>query len=197
MGAGTHHWVLSGGIGSGKSEVRRILTRRGVDTIDADSIGHSVIQPDGPAFADVASRWPHVVEGGEIDRGALAAIVFNHSDELAALESMTHPHIFEQINERVEGAVAPVVVEIPLIDHGLRGGWRRMVVDCRDEARAERIGSRGMSDADVRARMAAQPPRSAWLAIADLAIPNHGSLEELERTVAMLFDSGVFTPHRA
>lgn len=141
-------WVLSGGLASGKTLVRRLLEESGVDTIDADSMGHLVLQSDGPAFAGVVERWPHVVKDGEIDRRSLADVVFSDPGELDTLESMTHPHIFDLIRARVEHIEAPVVVEVPLLSHGLGEEWNRIVVDCRDEIRLRRAISRGMDETD-------------------------------------------------
>ena len=186
MSSEQHRWILSGGLASGKSKVREHLADAGIVTIDSDSIGHLVLHPDGPAFAEVAERWPHVVRDGEIDRPSLALVVFNEPGELAALEGITHPHIFEVIKDRVDEVEGTVVVEIPLLSHGLGDEWHRIVVDCRDDVRLVRAMERGMSEDDARARMKAQPSRGEWLAVADLVIPNHGSLEELEAMVRPL-----------
>src|SRR3970282_522802 len=150
-----------------------------VATIDADAIGHVVLAPDGPASAEVASRWPEVLVDGEIDRSALAALVFEDPGELASLESITHPYIFDTIRARVQDIAGPVVVEIPLFYHRLGDDWRRMVVDCDDQTRMHRLLDRGMPEDDVRARMEPQPSRVDWLPAADLVIPNHGSLSAL------------------
>ena len=179
-------WVLSGGIGSGKSEVRTLLEKSGVATIDADGIGHLVLASDGPASAEVASRWPRVVVDGEIDRAALASIVFEDPGELASLESITHPYIFDTIRARVQDIAGPVVVEIPLFYHRLGDDWRWIVVDCDDQTRLHRLLDRGMTEDDIRARMKTQPSRADWLAAADLVIPNHGSLNGLVGTVALV-----------
>jgi dephospho-CoA kinase len=176
-------WVLSGGLASGKTHVRRVLGDHGIYTIDADAIGHEVLSSDGPAFAQVARRWPQVMESGEVNRGALAAIVFADPGELAALEAITHPHIFGKVGAQVEEVDEPVVVEVPVLGHSLGAEWRRIVVDCRDEVRLERAIGRGMSEEDAAARVAAQPSRSEWLAAADAVIPNHGDFEELATTV--------------
>jgi dephospho-CoA kinase len=181
-----HRWVLSGGLAAGKSKVRAFLEAGGVITVDSDRVGHLMLESEGPAFGEVAARWPHVVRDGEIDRHSLASVVFNDPGELAALESITHPHIFDTIRAQVEEVEGPVVVEVPLIGHGLGDTWRRIVVDCRDEIRLARAVERGMSEEDARSRMAAQPSRAEWLAVADLVVPNHGSLEELETAVNLL-----------
>ena len=175
--------MLSGGIGSGKSEVRRVLSELGVRTIDADSVGHTVLEPEGAAFEGVGSRWPEVVIDGRIDRRALGAIVFGDQTALRELEEKTHPAIFGKIMTDVEGFQEAVVVEIPVLRHRLEGEWRRIVVDAPVEVRVSRAIGGGLSEEEVSARMASQPSRSEWLAAADLVIPNQGSLEELEGAV--------------
>lgn len=180
------HWILSGGLASGKSHVRRLLDDAGMFTVDADRVGHEVLEPDGSAFVAVSARWPHVVSEGRIDRARLAAIVFTDQDELGELESITHPLIFDTIRARMEGYEGVVIVEMPLRGNGLGDGWSRIVVDSRDEVRLARAVARGMGEADARARMEAQPSRGEWLAEADLVVPNHGSVEDLEDTVSRL-----------
>lgn len=179
MSARQRRWLLTGGIGSGKSEVGRILQNLGVHTIDADAVGHLVLE--GPALAPVAERWPDVIKEDTVDRTALARIVFSNLAELRELEAITHPLIFGSIEAELEGFADAVVVEMPLIT-GLEG-WRRMVVDARDEVRLERAVRREMTHEDVEARIASQPSRSEWLALADLVIPNQGSISDLESTV--------------
>lgn len=182
MTSGNRRWLISGGLGSGKSEVRRLLERSGLRTIDADSVGHSVLVED--ARDAVSGRWPQAISNGEVDRTALAAVVFDDPGELAALEAITHPLIFGRIEAELEGFEAVAVVEVPLIDTSL--GWPRMVVDAPDEVRLQRAVARGMTQDDAERRMKSQPARAEWLASADLVIPNHGTLVELEDTVAIL-----------
>jgi dephospho-CoA kinase len=186
VSAQQRRWVLSGGLASGKSQVRRFLDAHGVHTIDADVIGHEVLESDGPAFSEVERRWPQVVQAGEVIRSSLAAVVFGDPAELAALEAITHPHIFGRITAQVEEVDGLVVVEVPVLSHSLGADWRRIVVDCRDQIRLARAIERGMSPDDARARIAAQPTRGEWLAAADAVIPNHGALNQLEQAVGRL-----------
>jgi dephospho-CoA kinase len=86
------------------------------------------------------------------------------------------------IRAELEDFDGTAVVEVPILETGLL--WPRMVVDAPDGLRFERALERGMDTEDLRARMASQPSRAQWLASADLVIPNHGSFEELEETVA-------------
>jgi dephospho-CoA kinase len=179
-------WLLSGGIGSGKSEVGRLLAATGIRVVDADRMGHRVLEPAGEAFGAVAERWPDVLRDGVIDRGRLAGIVFADPGQLRELESLTHPYIFGMIRDELEGFDGLAVVEVPIIETGLL--WPRMVVDAPDEIRFERALERGMDTEDLRARMASQPNRAQWLASADLVIPNDGTVEELTETVAGVVD---------
>jgi dephospho-CoA kinase len=187
MNQGPRRWLLGGGIGSGKTRVRELLAARGVNTIDSDSIGHEVIAPGGAAFDRVSQRWPETLSNGGIDRQKLAAIVFSDPTELSALEAITHPLIFEELSTRSAGVAGPVVVEIPVIRE-VAEDWRRLVVDADDEVRYERLLQRGMAPEDIRNRMASQPSRGDWLAVADLVIPNHGDEEELAELVDQLVE---------
>lgn len=179
--------MLTGPIGSGKSAVRKMLEDLGCVAIDSDSIGHSVLLPDGAAFDDVADRWPGVVADGAIDRRKLAEIVFSDPRELAELEAITHPAIAEEIARRVEQLDDfDVVVEIPLLDRIVPHGqpWHRLVVIADEDVRLERAIRRGMDRDDVQRRIRAQPAPSDWVAAADSVIVNDGDVDRLERAVA-------------
>lgn len=180
------NWLLSGGIGSGKSSVRRALEAHGVTTIDADSVGHEVLAVGGEATDDIADAWPSVVVKGVIDRSRLGKIAFSDSEALHRLESITHPYIFRRISQRVEQLDVPVVVEVPLLIQPFESPWRRIVVDADDETRLDRAVARGLDEGNVRKRMAAQPTRGEWLAAADLVIPNHGTLEDLDLATSQI-----------
>jgi dephospho-CoA kinase len=180
------NWLLSGGIGSGKSVVRKVFEEHGLSTIDADSVGHEVLQPGGSGVAAVSAAWPEVVVDGEVDRKRLGAIVFADPAALAKLEGITHPGIFSLIETRLSSLIRPVVVEIPLLVQPFPGMWRRIVVDAPDDMRVERAVAKGLGREQVLLRMASQPSRRQWLAAADLVVPNNGSIEDLEVAAAGL-----------
>lgn len=175
--------ILTGGIGAGKSYVARQLSLRGWDLIEADRIGHDIL--DGAAYGSVAARWPEVVDGGSVDRSLLAGIVFSDPSALHELEEMTHPLIRAEILRRADVAVGRVAVEIPLLRDWFEG-WPVVVVMAPRKVRIERLRRRGMEDDDIERRIAAQPDDSEWRAAADFVIDNDGrplgaQLEELER----------------
>jgi dephospho-CoA kinase len=173
-------FILTGGIGSGKTAAGLVFERLGADVISADEAGHVVLAPGGEAATAVSERWPHVVVDGAIDRGALAAIVFADSGELAALEAMTHPAIARRLGDAVAVASAEVVMIETPIGTIFGAGWPRIVVDAPDDLRLSRLGLRGMIEADALARMAHQPSRGEWLAMADLVVDNSGTVDDLE-----------------
>jgi dephospho-CoA kinase len=175
--------VLCGPIGSGKTTVGRLLAVRGATVIEADRLGHGVLEPNGEAFDDVGARWPGVVVDGRIDRGALAAIVFADRSQLTELEAMTHPHIGRRIADAAKTAGPVVVVELPLTSDIVGNGWRRLVVNAPEDLRAMRAIARGMTPDDVQRRIAVQPSEAEWRAVADWVIVNDGDLATLERRV--------------
>lgn len=177
-----------GGIGSGKSTVGRMLSERGVLVIDADHIGHELLEPGGDAFDPVVRRWPDVVSDGRIARARLAAIVFSDRGRLRELESMTHPLIKRRVEALVDAAEnRDVVVEVPLVDGLMGEGWTRIVVVANKPVRIARAVSRGMDRSDVMRRMDAQPGRETWLADADYVIVNDGTPSELAAAVDSLW----------
>lgn len=184
----TTTWVLTGAIGTGKSTVGSMLAARGARVIDADRIGHAVIDPSGPGFASVADRWPEVVVDGKIDRRALGAIVFADRSELAVLESITHPLIVARLRELVDGsnsAVAVVEVSVPHLPIDPR--WGRIVVLASEDVRRQRLVMRGLDLEEIDQRMAAQPAPEEWVQEGDLVVDNDGDLEALERQVDTLW----------
>ena len=172
--------VIGGGIGSGKSQAGRLLAGRGFAVLDADRVGHSILEGGHPVARRVAERWPEAVTGGAIDRRALGRIVFRDRDQLAELEAITHPAIRQgiaawarQVGDR------PLALEIPILAELVGGDWIWVIVEASLELRKERLRERGMSDGEIAARVAAQPSREEWLEAADYVIDNEGTQEHL------------------
>lgn len=180
--------VIGGGIGSGKSLVSRMLAELGAQVIEADRVGHRVLERGGAAFAAVAARWPSAVVDGRLDRSRLAAIVFDSPAELNALEQLTHPAIKAEIGAIAAAANGPVAVEIPVIADLVEGTWLRVFVDAPDVARFARAVDRGSERHDVERRMAAQPSRAEWIRWADRVIPNDGDIPALRERVEEMWN---------
>lgn len=176
--------VVTGGIGSGKSLVCSILSALGTAVIDADSLGHAVLQPEGEAFAQVAARWPRAVSGGRIDRSELGRIVFSGADQLTELMAMTHPHIRARLFQEVDRHPdRPVAVEVSAPSDLVMPDWPVLVVDAEPRTIRTRLLERGMSEGDIRRRLASQRSRSEWLEMADLVITNRSGRDELAEEV--------------
>lgn len=191
-------WVVTGGIGSGKSTIRQTLDELGALTIDADRVGHTVLEPQGRAFDQVATNWPSVVVDGRIDRARLAAIVFSDPAELRRLEAISHPAISSAIAEQIAAAAEDevIVVEVSVPKDLLEVGWLRTIVaDLPDDERVDRLVERGMDPAEVERRMAAQPSRDGWRARGRWIIPTSGSRGAVELRVRKLFQN-VIRPGR-
>ena len=180
---------LTGGIGSGKSTVSRLLSARGAVIVDADVVARRVVEPGGPAYQGVVDRFgPGILAAdGTIDRRALAAIVFADPEARADLEAITHPAVGVLINEQLAaeaGTDHVVVLDVPLLVESGRTGTPVIVVDCPPETAIRRlVEQRAMDEADARRRGAAQVSREERLAHADLVIDNSGSPEALEHQV--------------
>jgi dephospho-CoA kinase len=186
---------LTGGIGSGKSEVSRRLAAHGAVIIDADVAARAVVAPGTPGLERIAEAFGAGVLGpdGALDRERLGAIVFRDPDSRDTLNAIVHPLVGEWMRAAERAAVAAsdgdviIVHDVPLLAENRRVGDFDLVVvvDVPPEAQLERLVSqRGMSPDQARARMAAQASRPHRLAVADLVIDNSGSLADLDHRVA-------------
>ncbi|MTE18565.1 dephospho-CoA kinase [Streptomyces sp. TRM43335] len=182
---------LTGGIGSGKSEVARLLGEHGAVIIDADRIAREVVEPGTEGHAAVVAEFGEEVlaPDGTLDRSRLGAIVFGDSERREALNAIVHPLVGARSAELRQAADedAIVVHDVPLlVENGLAPLYDLViVVDAPTETRLDRlVRLRGMAEADARSRMAAQATRERRLAAADIVVDNGGSLEELRERVA-------------
>jgi dephospho-CoA kinase len=197
---------LTGGIGSGKSEVSRRLADRGAAIVDADVAARKVVEPGTRGLGQIAAVFgPEVLQpNGHLDRERLGQIVFAQPDLRAKLNAIVHPLVHERMHQMEQEAIAAagtsgpaaiVVHDVPLLaENGLARGFDAViVVDAPEDQQAQRlITARGMTPGHARDRMAAQASREQRLAIADIVIDNSGSLEDLDHRVdevwAMLRD---------
>ncbi|MFL6137892.1 MAG: dephospho-CoA kinase [Frankiaceae bacterium] len=188
---------LTGGIGSGKSEVARLLAGHGAVVVDSDRLARQAVEPGSRGLAEVAAAFGTGVlaADGSLDRSALAAVVFADPAERARLEAIVHPRVRALAAEAFAAAAAAapdaiVVNDVPLlVEAGLAGAYDVVVVVAADPAVQLRrlVEGRGMSEADARARIAAQATPEQRLAVADLVIGNDGSLADLAERVAAVW----------
>jgi dephospho-CoA kinase len=181
--------VLTGGIGSGKSAVGRLLAEWGALVVDADQLAREVVSPGSDGLAAVVAEFGREVlaEDGALDRARLAELVFDEPVRLASLEAIVHPRVEVLAAERLRGGRPGqlVVYEVPLPDR--LAGAPVVVVDAPTEVRRQRLRERGLSAAQVAARMARQPAREEWLARADFVVDNGAGWPELTDRVADLW----------
>jgi dephospho-CoA kinase len=182
---------LTGGIGTGKSTVARMLEKRGAVVFDADVLARQAVAPGTPGFEEVVERFgPNVLApGGGLDREALASIVFSDPAARSDLEGIVHPEVrrmFAEGCEEYRDSDRVVVFSAPLlVETGMHTAFDLLIVVSAPVAtQIERLmRGRGMAERDVQARIAAQLPLEAKAEVADVLVDNEGTLEDLEGQV--------------
>lgn len=179
--------ALTGGIAAGKSEALKAFARHGAAVASSDDVVHRLYEDDEGLKAALRARWDdRVFADGEVDRAAVAAIVFSDPGELEWLEAELHPRVrsvldawIEELRARPEPP-AVAVVEIPLLFE--TGGQERfdkvVVVTAPAEVRATR---RQAAFAEREARLV---PEEVKLQHADFVFVNDGTLETLDAFAA-------------
>lgn len=186
---------LTGGIGSGKSEVTSRLRELGAVVIDSDVLAREVVRAGTPGFEQVVAQFGADVLGpdGELDRARLGRVVFADPDLRRALEGIVHPLVRARVSEITSAAAedAVVVNDVPLlVESGLQDSYDVVVVvDAPPEIQRDRlVRIRGMSAEDADARVAAQVSRAERLAAADAVVRNDGDLDALDARVTALWE---------
>jgi dephospho-CoA kinase len=187
---------LTGGIGSGKSTVARLLEKRGAVVFDADLLAREAVEPGTPGHTAVIERFGADVlaPGGELDREALASIVFADPSARRDLEEIVHPEVrrlFAEGSEAYRDTDRVVVFSAPLlVETGMHTAFEILVVvSATVGTQIERLmRQRGMSEPSIRARIDAQAPLEDKAAAADFLVDNEGSLDELESQVERLWN---------
>jgi dephospho-CoA kinase len=180
---------LTGGIGSGKSTVARLLAGRGAHLVDADLLAREVVEPGTPGLAAVVDAFGGGVlsEDGALDRAALAALVFADPGARARLDGIVHPLVRARARELVSALPedAVVVQDIPLlVETGQAASFDLvLVVEADLDVRVARLVRRGLAEADARARIAAQASDEQRRAVADVVLDNSGTPEALAEQV--------------
>ena len=184
---------LSGGIGSGKSTVAKILTDLGAVVIDADVIAREALEPGQIGYENTILTFGEIVltESGSIDRKKLAELVFQNPEQLAKLEAIIHPAVIDRVTQIRESlpATSTVVYDTPLMfEKQLQSQFDKVLVVSADtELRRSRLLDRGLELKDINARMANQASDEQRETIADFVIQNNGSLAQLHEQVAKVW----------
>jgi dephospho-CoA kinase len=187
---------LTGGIASGKSTVSRMFSDLGAVIIDSDLIAREVVEPGTDGLEEVVAAFGEEIltEDGALDRPKVGAIVFADPEKRKVLEAIIHPRVFLRAIEIDEaaGEHAVIVNDIPLLAETNQADRfdAVVVVDVPTELQVERmVRDRGMSTDEAESRIAAQATREQRLAIATYVIENTGTLDDLEKRVADVYDA--------
>ena len=183
---------LTGGIGSGKSTVARMLADRGAVVVDADLIAREIVERPEVLAALAEKFGPEILAAdGTLDRAALAERAFATDELRKELEAITHPPIGEEFLRRVAAAPADgiVVHDVPLLVESTRGYQYGgvIVVVAPKEVRLGRLEERGVPRADAERRMALQATDEERAAVATWILDNSGAVEDLERQIEAIW----------
>lgn len=183
---------LTGGIAAGKSEASRRFIELGLPVIDADRVGHQVLEPGGEAEQGVIEEFGEgILTGGRIDREKLGAIVFGDSAALKKLNQLVHPAVGRAIASRTakfaeEGHDAIIIEAALHAENGKVGDHldALIVVDCPRAERIRRlIADRSMTKDEAIRRIESQTPPEVKLSLARWVILNSGDIDELRDEV--------------
>lgn len=180
---------VTGNIACGKSLVLGLLHELGAETIDADRLYHSLIEPEMPLWSALRARYGDeiIAPNGEIDRRALGGIVFADPAALADLDRITHPAVIAAVNEQIAHSQADVVAvdAVKLVQSGMAERCDRVwLVECEPDYQLTRLMARNrLAEDDARRRIAAQPDLDPVRKRADLVIDNSGDIAETRRQV--------------
>jgi dephospho-CoA kinase len=197
VGRGLKVLGLTGGIGSGKSTVAKLIAELGVPVLDADVLAREVVEPGQPALAEVAAAWPAAIgPDGKVARKKLADIVFADPAQRLRLEAIMHPRIQALSDERFaalakKGHALAFYEASLLVESGRYKDFDGLVVvTASPESQLERVLARGdLSEADAQARIDAQLPLLAKVRVATHLVDNDGDLEGTKEQVGRLVAS--------
>jgi dephospho-CoA kinase len=188
---------LTGGIGSGKSEIAGFLKELGAGVIDADKVGHEIFNRGTPCWQKMVETFGKEIcdSEGNIDRKILARIVFKDQEAMVKLNQITHPMILDEINVRLkklkELGYKVAIVEAALL---IEAGWAPYMDQVwlslsPKDLTLRRLLNRGLKEDEAKARIAAQIPGETKINQATVVINNNGSLIDLKDRVIELWNS--------
>ena len=191
---------LTGGIGTGKSEVTRLLLNLGAFVINADQVGHEAYTPHSPAWQEVVKAFGEGIlqESGEIDRRKLGGMVFADPELLAILNGIMHPRMASIVREKLAG-LEDKDVEVAVVEAAVlfEAGWDSLVdevwtTESPEDSVVARLEQRnGFAPEEIRKRIASQMSSEERSRRASVVISNSGQLADLERHVNEVWESRV------
>lgn len=188
---------LTGGIGTGKSTVARMLREEGIAVVDADRIAREVAAPGTPAYVEIVRRFGKeiLLPDGGIDRRRLGGIVFSDPDRRAALESITHPAIAREIAAALgrlesEGRELAVVEAALIFEAGRKGRFEKVIaVRCDRDQQVRRLMDRDkITKEEAMERIAAQMDPEEKARASEIVIANSGDLDATRAQVRALVE---------
>ena len=185
--------ALTGGIGSGKTAVGEILANFGAIVIDSDQLARQVVERGTPGFDQIVAQFgDEILKNGDLDRIALASLIFTDPKKRFELEQITHPLIRQEFAKIIKSLPedAIVVNQIPLLvesKHDYKFDYI-VTVSTSEEIRVARLLKRGLTKDQITKRIQAQATDSEREVIADLIIKNEKSKEELFTQVEKLWE---------
>ena len=188
--------ALTGGIGAGKSTVAQFFSELGASVVDADHLARIAIERGSEGFDEVVARFGEtILANGDINRKALAEIVFSDPSAKSDLEGIIHPRVQKLFSQALidNDPATNLIYEIPLlVETDAASKFDFIVtVEADEELRIERLLARGMFISDIKARLANQVPSEARRAIADAVIVNDGDEDHLLRQVENLWEGPI------
>lgn len=180
---------LTGGIGSGKSEVSRRFTAKGITVIDADIVAREVVVPDSPGLLEIVRHFgPDILlQDGTLNRAALRELIFTHPHEKSWLESLLHPLINLSIRDQLNRAQSDyAILASPLLFETKQSELvaRVLVIDAPESIQVSRACLRdGVKEEQIRKIIANQISRNERCNLANDIIQNHGDLSSLDEQI--------------
>lgn len=181
-------YAISGGIGSGKSSVCKILSTLGYEVLDADKIAHQVLEKQSKKVIEVFGEGI-VKEGEGINRRALGEIVFKDKDKLEQLQNILNPHIYQELFsqcQRLEGERKPYFVEIALLfeQREVLNFKHKILITAPKDIILQRVQERDkLSESQVLQRIASQLPNEEKIPYASEVMENDCDLASLRAKI--------------
>jgi dephospho-CoA kinase len=186
---------LTGGMGSGKSTVLKLLAGSGAETVSADLLAREAVAPGSEGLAEVIEVFgkEFIAPDGTLDRRAMARLIFSDQGTRRTLEGIIHPLVLREEEAVIadwegRGRPAPLIVESPLLfEVGRRGRYELVIlVTCPRDIRLARLEAAGVETSDAEARMAAQWPEARTVRMAGYVVDNSGDLAHARSQVEAL-----------